>query len=242
MDVPSIPIAALAANPPIDWGGFVWRGNFTTIDLIAASTNALNGAMLVRSPEHYKRYTMVGIILFAILGGIGGGVTRDVLVSEVPAALINPAYLMLCVIAGFVGYFLAFDREQHFRLGWFQFMTAFSLPWYAIVGAQKGVDVGLPGWGCLLLAVVGPTAGRWFIDISSTVTPAHFIRGEWFVGTAVLTGAVWLLVYQLGANTWVCAGIAFAIGFAFRVAATKFGWEEPMPKQAVVGAAPADPS
>jgi hypothetical protein len=40
-------------------------------------------------------------------------------------------------------------------------MTAFSLPWYAIVGAQKGVDVGLPVLGCLFLALVGPTAGRW---------------------------------------------------------------------------------
>lgn len=230
MDIPSIPIAALAAVPPIQWGGFVWHGNFTSIDLIAASTNALNGAMLVRSPDHYKRYTLVGIVLFAILGGIGGGVTRDVLVSEVPAALTNPAYLLLCVIAGFAGYFLAFDKEQKFRLGWFQFMTAFSLPWYAIVGAQKGVQVGLPGWGCLLLAVVGPTAGRWFIDISSSVTPAHFVRGEWFVGTAVLTGAVWMLVYQTTGNTWVSAGAAFVVGFSFRIAATHFGWEEPMPK------------
>lgn len=240
MDVSLIPSTVLSANPPIDWGGFVWHGNFTTIDLIAASTNALNGAMLVRSPDHYKRYTLVGIVLFAILGGIGGGVTRDVLVSEVPAALTNPAYLLLCLIAGFAGYFLAFDREQKFRMGWFQFMTAFSLPWYAIVGAQKGVEVGLPGWGCLLLAVVGPTAGRWFIDISSTVTPAHFVRGEWFVGTAVLTGAVWLVTYQLGGSTWVCAGIAFLVGFAFRVAATRFGWEEPMPRQQSVESAPAD--
>jgi uncharacterized membrane protein YeiH len=36
-------------------------------------------------------------------------------------------------------------------------MTGFSLPWYAIAGAQKGVEVGLPVLGVLLLAVVGPT-------------------------------------------------------------------------------------
>ena len=27
-------------------------------------------------------------------------------------------------------------------------MTSFSLPWYTIVGAQKGVEVDLPIWGC----------------------------------------------------------------------------------------------
>lgn len=242
MDVPSIPFSVLSSIPPIDWGGFVWHGNFTTIDLIAASTNALNGAMLVRSPDHYKRYTMMGIVLFAVLGGVGGGVTRDVLVSEVPAALTNPAYLLLCTIAGFVGYALAFNRAEKFRLGWFQFMTAFSLPWYAIVGAQKGVEVGLPVWGCLLLAVVGPTAGRWFIDMSSSVTPAHFVQSEWFVGTAVLTGATWIAVYQLSGNTWVSAAVAFAVGFTFRIAATHFHWIEPMPRDQPAEASPAPPA
>ena len=31
-------------------GGFKWTGDFTTIDLIAASTNALNGALLPAGP------------------------------------------------------------------------------------------------------------------------------------------------------------------------------------------------
>jgi len=58
------------------------------------------------APDHFKQFTVIGILLMAILGGIGG-VTRDVLVSEVPSALANPAYLVLCVIFGIVGYNLA---------------------------------------------------------------------------------------------------------------------------------------
>ena len=42
-------------------------------------------------------------------------------------------------------------------------MTSFSLPWYAITGAQAGVKAGLPVLGVLLLAVVGPAAGRYYI-------------------------------------------------------------------------------
>jgi uncharacterized membrane protein YeiH len=161
----------LAAS--VHWGGFKWFGNgdFTTLDLLAASTNALNGALLARRPDHYKEFTVVGILLMALLGGIGGGVTRDVLVGQVPAALTNPGYITLCVVFGIVGYMLAYDSGQLFREGLFQFMTSFSLPFYAIVGAQKGVDVGLPVLGCLLLGVVGPTAGRFYIDLSSGVTP-----------------------------------------------------------------------
>jgi len=64
------------------------------------------------------------------------------------------------------------------------------------------VTVGLPVLGCLLLALVGPTAGRWLVDVSSGVTPKSFIKGEWFIGTALRDGAVWILVYWAGAGTW----------------------------------------
>jgi uncharacterized membrane protein YeiH len=215
----------------VSWGGWKLTGNFTTIDLLAATTNALNGALPARRPDHYRNYTVVGILLMALLGGIGGGVTRDVLVGEVPAALTNPAYITLCLAAGVVGYLIAFGKGQLFREGLFQFMTAFSLPWYAIVGAQKGVDVGLPVLGVLLLAVVGPTAGRYYIDITSGVPPKQFIRGEWFVAIAVLTGAVWVLCDWVGLNTWASAGIAFVVGFTVRVLALYRGWEEPLAKE-----------
>ena len=90
--------------------------------------------------------------------------------------------------------------------------------------------MGLPVLGCLFLGVVGPTAGRFYIDVASDVTPKQFIRGEWFVGTAVLTASVWILVYWAGGNTWWAMGLAFAVGFTFRVLALYRGWEEPLPR------------
>ena len=160
----------------------------------------------------------------AVIGGIGGGVTRDVLLNDLPDAFTNPAYIVLCLAFGVVGYRLG----QLFREGLFQFMTSFSLPMYAIVGAQKAESAGLPIVGVLLIAAIGPTAGRWYIDVSSGVTPKQFIRGEWFVGIAVLTGAVWLVCFALGLNTWASAAIALLIGYALRVIALYRAWEEPM--------------
>ena len=228
----SIPLAT-----SVNWfTGWKFTGHFTTVDLIAASTNALNGALLARRPDHYKNFTIVGVLCMALLGGLGGGITRDVLVGQVPGALTNPAYITLAVVFGVVGYHLAFAEGQLFREGLFQFMTSFSLAWYAIAGAEKGVDVGLPVLGTLLLAVVGPTAGRWYIDVSSGVTPKQFLRGEWFVGIALLTGLVWVVFYWLivqqgGGSIWWPTGIAFAIGFAVRMVALYRAWEEPLAKE-----------
>lgn len=215
----------------VDWGAWKFVGDDTLINLIAAGTNALNGAILCRRPDHYRNFTVVGVLLMAVLGGIGGGVTRDVLVNEIPSALENPAYLALCLLLGYVGYLIAFSKGQLFREGIFQFMTSFSLPWYAIVGAQTGLKVGLPIFAALLLAVVGPTAGRYLIDVSSGVPPKQFVQGEWFVGTAVLTGAVWIFLHEIGFDAWggwAAYLIAFAVGFTFRVLALFFGWEEPL--------------
>ncbi|OQQ14091.1 hypothetical protein B0675_28335 [Streptomyces sp. M41(2017)] len=212
----------------LGFGSFEFTGGGTLINLVAATTNALNGALLARRPDHYKNFTVIGILLMALLGGIGGGVSRDVLVGRVPAALTNSSYIALCLTAGVIGHLLAYDKGQLFREGLFQFVTSFALPWYAIVGAQTGVEVGLPVLGSLALAVVGPTAGRFLIDVSCGVPPKQFVRGEWFVAIAALTGAVWIVLDQAGLPRAASAPVAFLVGFTVRLTALYRGWEEPL--------------
>jgi uncharacterized membrane protein YeiH len=206
-------------------------GNFTVIDLIAATTNAFNGALLARQPSHYRKYTIVGIVLLAIFGGIGGGVSRDVLLNDIPSALTNPLYLILCAVAGYLALRISGNLDEARTARLFDFMSAFSLPWYAAVGCNKALGADLPYLGCILIGVVGPTAGRFLIDITSGVTPQHFVRGEWFVGTAVLSSVVYLIADAgLGLTIWPATLIAVAVGFTFRVLARRMQWEEPLPR------------
>jgi len=218
---------------------YLTPGNFLYIDLLAAFTNALNGALVSQRPDHYKgRYiTVVGILVFAFLGGIGGGVSRDVLLNDVPGALTNPWYIILVTVAGIIGLQTAWTRGQTFRETFYQFMTSFSLPWYAVVGAEKAMEAQWPLLGVIFLGVIGPTAGRFLIDVASDVPAKQFVQGEWFIGTAVLTSLVYFLLrngayggFGLSLNLIGASLIAFAIGFIFRVAAIWYGWEEPMPR------------
>ncbi len=219
---------------------FLTPGAFLYIDLLAAATNALNGALLAQRPDHYRRryITVVGILVLALFGGIGGGTTRDILLNEVPGSWTNPWYLILVILAWIAGLYLAWGKGQKFRETLYQFMTAFSLPWYAVVGVEKGLQAEWPLLGAIALGVVGPTAGRFLIDVSCGVPAKQFVQGEWFIGTAVLTsisffvlragayGAPWAFALELVP----AAIVAFMIGFIFRLAATWFDWEEPMPK------------
>lgn len=213
--------------------GFLTVGNFVIIDLIAATTNALNGALLAQRPDYYrgKQWTAVGIIILAIFGGIGGGISRDVLLNKIPAALTNPWYLILCTLAGIVGMLISFKGGQKFRETFYQFMTAFSLPWYAAIGTSAALTAELPSIACIAIGVVGPTAGRFLIDVTAGKSAKQFVRSEWFVGTAVLTSVVFLVCDKyLGMELWPATLIAFAVGFLFRMAAIWFLWEEPMPR------------
>ena len=66
-------------------------GNFLIIDLIAATTNALNGALLAQRPDYYrgKQWTIVGILIIGVFGGIGGGSARDIIAGKLPPGVMD---------------------------------------------------------------------------------------------------------------------------------------------------------
>ena len=100
------------------------------------------------------------------------------------------------------------------------------------LGTQKALAAGLPLLAVVLIGVVGPTAGRYFIDLTSGVTPQQFTRGEWFVGTAVLTSVTYIILDGFGLATpsiWPATILAWLVGFGFRLCALRFKWEEPEP-------------
>src|SRR6516225_5047879 len=184
------------------------------ISLLAATTNAFNGALLARRPDHYKHFTVAGVIILAYAGGIGGGIVRDVLVNKIPSPLINPWYIILCFTAAAVALVIDFNSEQRFKDGLFQFMTAFTLPWYAIVGAQAALTAHLGYAAAVLIGIIATTAGRWIIDVACNCVPKQLVRGEFFVAAAALTGIVYLLCNQaFGLDVLASTLIAFFVGF-----------------------------
>jgi uncharacterized membrane protein YeiH len=117
--------------------------------------------------------------------------------------------------------------EQRFKDGLFQFMTAFSLPWYAIVGAQAALAAHLGYAAAVLIGIIATTAGRWIIDVACNVIPKQLVRGEFFVTAAALTGIAYVVCDQaLGLPVVASTAIAFVVGFGFRLLSQFLGWEE----------------
>ncbi len=218
----------LIAMTPLIFGefGFFKLTILDYICLFAATTNAFNGALLARRPDHYKHFTIIGVIILAYAGGIGGGVIRDVLVNRIPSPLQNPWYIILCLLAAALALYIDYASEARFKDGLFQFMTAFTLPWYAIVGAQAALGVHLGYAAAVVIGIIATTAGRWIIDVACNVVPKQLVRGEFFVAAAALTGIAYVICDQVGLPVIASTIIAFFVGFGFRLLSQYLGWEE----------------
>jgi len=214
--------------------------SFPNIDLFSAGINALNGVLVARHPSHDRGYAVVGLLIMAFFGGIGGGVTRDVLLNDLPSPLKSPIYLVVCGLMGLLGlaiYRYADSREEHFRTRTLAFFKSFSLPWFAILGAHKALEHGLGIFAAVVVGLIATTAGGVFIDLFSGVTPEIVRPSEHLVTTAVLASTTYVLIALATKNSvsfFPVTLIAVLVAFTFRVFAVREHWPQIVPLAAPV--------
>src|SRR4029078_10304773 len=114
------------------------------IDLAAVGFGALQrGACVAAGGDERNDFDILGVAVFALVMGLGGGVIRDLMLGQVPAALRDDTYLIVAVAGGLAVMFVA---DQVGRLRWtFAALDALVVGLFVIVGALKTLDAGLPG-------------------------------------------------------------------------------------------------
>lgn len=212
--------------------------SFPNVDLFSAGINALNGALIARNPSHDRGYALVGLLIMAFFGGIGGGVSRDILLNDIPSPLKDPMYIFVCLLMGLLGvaiYRYAESKEERFRRRTLAYFKSFTLPWFAILGAHKSLDHGLGIYTAIMIGLISTTAGGVFIDVCSDVTPEILRPSEHIVTAAVLAAASYVVLakYLLtSVPRFPITLIAVLIGFSFRILAVREHWGQIVPYQA----------
>jgi len=209
--------------------------SFPNVDLFSAGINALYGVLVARQPSHDRGYTAVGLLIMAYFGGIGGGVTRDVLLNDIPSPLQDPSYLFVCLLAGLLGlaiYRYAASREERFRTRTLAYFKSFTLPWFAILGAHKALEHHLGIWTAIVIGLIATTAGGVFIDLFSGVTPEIVRPSEQLVTAGLLASTVYTLlaVQEIKSLSFFPVTlIAVLVSFVFRVLAVREHWPSIVP-------------
>jgi uncharacterized membrane protein YeiH len=200
--------------------------NFPQLDMFSAGINALYGVLVAGQPSHNRGYTAAGLLIMAFFGGIGGGVTRDILLNDIPGPFRDPSYLLVCVLMALLGlaiYHFAVTQEERFRKRTLAFFKSFTLPWFAILGAHKALDHNLGILAAIVIGVISTNAGGVLIDLFSGVTPEIVRPSEQLFTASVLAGTVYTVLWQLerGRAFFPVTLIAVGVTFIFRVLAVR---------------------
>lgn len=214
--------------------------SFPNIDLFSAAVNALYGVLAASSPSHNRGYTFWGLLIMGYFGGIGGGVTRDLLLNEFPAPLKGPTYPSVCLLMGLLGlaiYSFSESWDERFRRRFIAYLKSFTLPWFAVLGAHKTLEHNAGIFAAIIVGLIATTAGGVLIDLFSGVTPEIVRPSEQLVTAALLASTVYTLlaVWEKGrVSFFPVTLIAVLVSFLFRVFAVRDHWPSIVPPAAPV--------
>ncbi|MFB2596266.1 trimeric intracellular cation channel family protein [Herbiconiux sp. P17] len=194
------------------------------LDLGATALGSVQGAMFAAQFKD-KRLDLLGVGLIGVVTGFGGGVVRDLLLNQVPAALESNWYIPVAIVAALLGMLL----ERLFsRLNVaITILDAVSLGLFCAIGASKALSVGLPVVPAVFVGIAAAVGGGMLRDILLGM-PIGVMHVGSLYAVAAAAGAVFLVVaVSTGANITVAGIGCVIVTTLIRVLAVRFGWSLP---------------
>ena len=180
--MPAIDLPNIAANTPL------WLALVTTF------VAALSGAILGRQPSRVS-YDFVGVAVFAFVLGLGGGITRDVLLGNLPPLALRSPWYVVTVIAAVITV-LVVGRWIQVDSWTFILLDALALGLYAVIAAQLAIEFGLPDIGAITVGFLAAVTGGAVVSLLRGETPQILQPSQPYALLAVVGATVYVLLDQ----------------------------------------------
>ncbi|MCU1534122.1 MAG: hypothetical protein JWR53_603 [Glaciihabitans sp.] len=193
-------------------------------DLLAVGVGSLQGALFAAGFRD-RRLDLLGVAIIGVATGLGGGLLRDILLNQLPAALQSNWYLPVATVAALTG--MLFERVFSRLSALITVFDALTIGLFGAIGTTKALSIGLPPIPAIFLGVLSAVGGSILRDLLLALPIAVMQVGSLyavaaFVGSATLVGLV-----ALGVNVLVAAVVCVAVTFGVRVLAVLFTWSLP---------------
>lgn len=175
---------------------------------------AITGVLAARG----KRIDLFGVLVLALATAFGGGTMRDLLVGDLPVVwLRSPGYLINAISAALLTFVVCRFRALPERV--LLIADAFTLAFFTMLGAEKGVMRELSAPVAVLLGVVTGVAGGILRDVLLGTVPMVFRPEIRLYATAALCGAiVFVTLHAFGLVGTPAVIIGAAVVLALRLA------------------------
>ena len=171
-----------------------------------------------------KQLDVIGFMFFAAITGIGGGTVRD-LILDVPVFwVINPDYLLICVVTAVLVYFTAHLFESRYKM--LLWLDAIGLAAYCVFGAWKAYSVTGSPVIAVTMGVITASFGGILRD-QMAGEPSIVLQREIYITAALVGAAAYTGLVMAGLPVMMAAVPAAAAAFAIRGGAMRFGWSFP---------------
>jgi uncharacterized membrane protein YeiH len=193
-------------------------------DLLAIGIGGVQGAMFA-SQFRDRRLDLLGIAIIGIVAGFGGGLIRDVLLNQFPAALTNNWYLIVATGAALLGMLLEIVFRRLAVV--ITVLDALTIGLYCALGTTKAIAVGVPAVPAVFVGVLSAVGGSILRDMLLNLPIALMHVGSLYAVAAVLGATTLVSLTALGVPIFVSAIICVGVTFGVRVLAVLFNWRLP---------------
>jgi len=170
-----------------------------------------------------RREDAVTFIFFGTFTGVGGGTLRDLLIGAPVFWVVNPYYLVLCVIASLGVWVWPTRWTSHAALLW---LDAVGLAAYATVGTSKAYHFNLSPPVCIAMGVITACFGGILRDTLAG-QPSVLMQRKIYVTAAIVAATVDAALLMAGLGIMGAAVIGGIAGFILRAGALLWDWRLP---------------
>lgn len=171
-----------------------------------------------------KQLDIIGFLFFAAFTGIGGGTVRDLILGVPVFWVVNPDYLLICVVTAVLVYFTAHLFESRYKL--LLWLDAVGLAAYCVFGAWKAFGVTGSPVIAVVMGVITASFGGILRD-QLAGEPSILLQREIYITAALAGAAVYTGLDMAGLPVMAAAVPAALVAFAIRGGAMRFGWSIP---------------
>lgn len=191
------------------------------MDIIGTAAFAISGVLVGIK----NRLDLFGVFVLAIITASGGGLIRDVIISDdTPVFFVEPKYLITIIVSMIATCFMIkYIRRLMYIIKVFD---AIGLGVFTILAAYKGMLFGVPAIGVVFIAALTGIGGGILRDMLVNDVPLVF-KSEIYAMASILGALVFYGLYnfiEINLNVYICIFIIFAV----RMAAVHFNLNLPI--------------